>query len=55
MDGMLSMVKRQAGFIEQEACNMHNLKTELEAARENIDAQQQRLEALNEELREARS
>jgi hypothetical protein len=55
MDGMLSMVKRRAGFIEQEARNMHDLQTELEAARETIDAQRQCLEALDEELREARS
>lgn len=55
MDGMLSMVKRRAGIIEQEARNTQDLQTELEAARETIDAQRQRLEALDEELREARS
>jgi chromosome segregation ATPase len=55
MDGMLSMVKRRAGIIEQEAHNIYDLQTELEAARETIDAQRQRLEALDKELREARS
>jgi hypothetical protein len=55
MDGMLSMVKRRAGIIEQEARNTHDLQTELEAARETIAAQRQRLEALNEELREAKT
>lgn len=55
MDGMLSMVKRRAGIIEQEARNTHDLQTDLEAARETIDAQRQRLEALDEELREARN
>lgn len=55
IDGMLSMVKRRAGIIEQEARNTHDLQTELEAARETIAAQRQRLETLDKELREARS
>ncbi|KAH8728905.1 hypothetical protein GQ44DRAFT_723825 [Phaeosphaeriaceae sp. PMI808] len=53
MDRMFSIVKRRAGIIKQEARNTH--ETELEAARETTATQRQRLEALNKELREARS
>jgi hypothetical protein len=54
MDGMLSMVKRRVGIIEQEARDTHDLQADLEAARETIAAQRQRLGTL-EELGEARS
>ncbi|PQE17585.1 incA domain-containing protein [Rutstroemia sp. NJR-2017a WRK4] len=55
MDGMLSMVKRRAGIIEQEARNMHDLQSKLEAASVTIDDQRHRLEALDEELEKARN
>ena len=38
INGMLSIVKRQARIIKQEARNMHDLQTKLEAVRETIDA-----------------
>ncbi|KFY02465.1 hypothetical protein V490_00493 [Pseudogymnoascus sp. VKM F-3557] len=55
MDEMLSMVERRVGIIEQEVRNMQEFHTEIEDAREKTAVQRKRLDAHNEELREAKS